>query len=383
MMESEKKDFFISYNHRDEGWAVWIAWALEDAGYSTIVQAWDFRPGINFIIAMQDAATQANRTIAVLSPNYLGSEFVKPEWAAAFAGDPAGVKAQLIPVLVEHCELPGMLAQVSYINLIGLNPADARTRLVAGIQPGRAKPAAPPPFPGAVNSANTEALPSVSTERPSALTWRPLPSPLSFVWRDCGDTSWGGAIGSAVLEIHLVPETGQRLSVRSLTSLPDDLIRLGQKHGFFELGQQVDRKYSDTVAFVQAEAGRARDRSGVLVARNGQRGAWFTLPHDSIGSVFDAVDASARLERIVEMLLEIPVELPEAVGIGVRVEPSTLLQLEKVAVLHQRTSATMSFAMRSVLPVLPDDVVSVASLRSAVPAFADEVVARLEAKLNV
>jgi TIR domain-containing protein len=38
-------DFFISYNRQDRIWAEWIAWTLEKAGFTTILQAWDFRPG--------------------------------------------------------------------------------------------------------------------------------------------------------------------------------------------------------------------------------------------------------------------------------------------------------------------------------------------------
>ena len=41
------KDFFISYNSADRQWAEWIAWQLEEAGYTTVLQAWDFRPGPN------------------------------------------------------------------------------------------------------------------------------------------------------------------------------------------------------------------------------------------------------------------------------------------------------------------------------------------------
>jgi TIR domain len=37
--ENEAKDFFISYNSADARWAEWIAWTLEQAGYSTILQA--------------------------------------------------------------------------------------------------------------------------------------------------------------------------------------------------------------------------------------------------------------------------------------------------------------------------------------------------------
>ena len=48
MASASAKDFFISYNKADRTWAEWIAWELEAAGYSSVVQAWDFRPGDNF-----------------------------------------------------------------------------------------------------------------------------------------------------------------------------------------------------------------------------------------------------------------------------------------------------------------------------------------------
>jgi len=54
-------------------WAEWIAWKLEEAGYSTVTQAWDFKPGGNFVLEMHNAATIADRTIAVLSQKYLES----------------------------------------------------------------------------------------------------------------------------------------------------------------------------------------------------------------------------------------------------------------------------------------------------------------------
>jgi TIR domain len=50
------KDFFISYNGADKAWAEWIAWQLEEKGFSTILQAWDFRPGANFVLKMQEAS---------------------------------------------------------------------------------------------------------------------------------------------------------------------------------------------------------------------------------------------------------------------------------------------------------------------------------------
>lgn len=37
-------DFFISYNSADANWAEWIAGTLEQASYTTVLQAWDFFP---------------------------------------------------------------------------------------------------------------------------------------------------------------------------------------------------------------------------------------------------------------------------------------------------------------------------------------------------
>ncbi len=75
------KRFFISYNKEDLDWAEWIAWTLENEGYETILQAWDFKPGSNFVLEMDKASKEADQTIAVLSNNYIKSLFTNPEWA--------------------------------------------------------------------------------------------------------------------------------------------------------------------------------------------------------------------------------------------------------------------------------------------------------------
>jgi len=160
-MAEEKQntiDFFISYNGADKTWAEWIAWQLEEAGFSTILQAWDFRPGGNFVLEMQGASERAKRTIAVLSPNYLSAEFTQPEWAAAFKRDPQGIKGILLPVMVQDCrkELAGLWPQIIYINLVGLDEQAARKTLLEGINSGRNKPDTPPVFPGAIQHNEAE-----------------------------------------------------------------------------------------------------------------------------------------------------------------------------------------------------------------------------------
>jgi tetratricopeptide (TPR) repeat protein len=143
-------DFFISYTAADRAWAEWIAWQLEAAGSITRLQAWDFRPGTDFVHQMQQAVQQADRTIAVLSSAYFGSQFGEAEWRAAFATDPTGDRRRLVPVRVEDCDPPGLLSTRVYIDLVGLNEAAAQERLVAGLREGErpGRPTTAPVFPG-------------------------------------------------------------------------------------------------------------------------------------------------------------------------------------------------------------------------------------------
>ena len=170
-----RQDFFISYNKADRSWAEWIAWQLEEVGYTTVLQAWDFRPGTNFVLAMQHATATATRTIAVLSPNYLAARFTQPEWAAAFAQDPTGSKGMVLPVRIQECNLEGLLGQIVYIDLLGLDEVAAQQALLAGPLRSRAKPTVAPSFPGSVT-------PMGSTRPPfptPAIPAMPSPAPPS------------------------------------------------------------------------------------------------------------------------------------------------------------------------------------------------------------
>jgi tetratricopeptide (TPR) repeat protein len=136
----EHRDFFISYTSSDRQWAEWIAWQLEEAGYTLFIQAWDFRPGSNFVAEMERAATRAERTLPVLSPAYLLSDFAFSQWAVAFSHDPRGTPRRLLPVRIEPCEVDGFLGSVVPIDLVSLNEVQAREQLLAGVLDGRAKP---------------------------------------------------------------------------------------------------------------------------------------------------------------------------------------------------------------------------------------------------
>lgn len=157
-LQPPQKDFFVSYTKADKKWAEWIAWYLEDAGYSCELQKWDFRPGGNFVLDMQNAAINTQRTIAVLSPDYLTSLYPQAEWAAAFVKDPTGKNRKLTPIRVRECKPDGILAAIGYIDLVGQeDPEKVRDIILNGLQLKRAKPVNPPPFPGSTTPAATAA----------------------------------------------------------------------------------------------------------------------------------------------------------------------------------------------------------------------------------
>ena len=94
------------------------------------MQQADFLPGSNFVLEMDKSAKVATRTLAVLSPDYLTSSFAASEWAAAFARDPKGEYRFLVPVRVRECDLTGLLAQIVYIDLVGLGLDAAKQKFM-------------------------------------------------------------------------------------------------------------------------------------------------------------------------------------------------------------------------------------------------------------
>jgi hypothetical protein len=142
----EKVDFFVSYARADEEHAEWIAWELEEAGYTTVIQAWDFVAGSHFVHQMHQAAQKASRTVAVLSNAYLDSAYAEAEWQAAWVDDPLGEQRKLLVVRVEDCDRPGLLGPLATVDIFSLTPTEARGELLKAARGRRRKPANAPAF---------------------------------------------------------------------------------------------------------------------------------------------------------------------------------------------------------------------------------------------
>ncbi|MEV7099503.1 TIR domain-containing protein [Amycolatopsis sp. NPDC051045] len=145
-------DFLVSYAPEQERWAEWIAWELTGSGHQVHIEAWDAVAGTHDVQRLHDAVRWSKRTLALLSPDYLRSAQVGPEWQAAWSADRDGMRRKLIPVRIERCEPDGLLRGIKDIDLSGLPQAQARRKLHAEIQASllgrRPRTPARPLFPG-------------------------------------------------------------------------------------------------------------------------------------------------------------------------------------------------------------------------------------------
>lgn len=262
--------FFISYTRRDQSWAEWIASVLEDAGHGVTIQAWDFRPGSDFVVEMQKALAECDHVVAVLSPAYLESGFATMEWAAAMGDDPVGAKRRLIPVRVEDVVLPGLLRNRVYVDLVGLSEEEARDALLTGVGEQRVKPTVVP-FPGQVRpSGSTPLFPG--TPAATSLGSSPTTLPKADVLARAVallPSSRSGSLG--MLHVALATDATQRLmrpsdfdgdalgkSLQQLALFGAPVLDVGE-------GVQVKREATGMLALVQRDARVAVDERGTVV----------------------------------------------------------------------------------------------------------------------
>ena len=150
-MGGDRADFFISHAGADRAWAEWVAWQLTDAGYTVVLDSWDWPVGGNFVLAMSDALARCDRVLALLSAAYFErSRYTTEEWTAALVHGPGWEQGRLVPVRVAGVPagmMPEVLRTLISCDLSGLDAPQARRELLAAVQ-GPSRPDGEPVFPG-------------------------------------------------------------------------------------------------------------------------------------------------------------------------------------------------------------------------------------------
>lgn len=372
----EEVDFFISYTKADEEAAKWVAWQLEEAGFSTLIQAWDFGAGSNFVTEMDLASRRSRRTMPILSDAFFASGFTQPEWAQAFAKDPTGAERRVMPVRVRDCEVDGLLGQIVYIDLVGLTEEQAAVELIARVRPGRGKPTTPPPAPDFGAKAARSSVPS----NPSRLEWRPTDGSIDL-WRSSLRTP-SSSSGNAMVEVQFRPVGATLISAVDLSLLPQRLTEAGRLGGLFAHDQAVESQLAGDLAVSTARDPRSGQSAGLMATRQSQRGIWVPLPRDMMGTVFDPEEVAPRLSAAIALLFSVDAgALAERYLVGARIAPGSMVLLGDAQQVGSRTSSRIRMAWDDIATPVDDSLLG-SDIASHSDAVAAELVARLALRLG-
>jgi tetratricopeptide (TPR) repeat protein len=175
-------NIFVSYTSSDRDWAFWIGHELEALGHTAHIHDWEISGGGNIAAWMEERHHNADRVLCVISRAYLEKPYSKLERQS---GQWAAITTRpnfVLPVFVEPCEAPTLLAPLKRCDLHGLSEEDARGYLRVFLKP--AAKSAPGPFPGGVKgslqptSGNPHAFPG------TAISNIPIRVPLHFMHDD-------------------------------------------------------------------------------------------------------------------------------------------------------------------------------------------------------
>jgi hypothetical protein len=142
-------DVFISYSHKDGNWVwSWLIPKLKNAGFHVCTDRESFDPGVPSLINMENAVASSRRTILVLSPAYVQSEWTNYEALLVQHDDPIGLRQRTLPVLYQACDTPRRIAMLTYVNLTGNSDTELEfSKLVGALRSERRLPDVPYPTP--------------------------------------------------------------------------------------------------------------------------------------------------------------------------------------------------------------------------------------------
>jgi hypothetical protein len=140
-------DIFVSYTASDRNWAEWIGQALEVLGHTAHLHDWEVDGGADIAAWMEVRHDKADHILCVVSDAYLKAPYSRWERLAAQYVAQTKRPNFMLPVFIEHCSPPTLLASVKRCDLYGLDEDLARTRLTEYLAP-HTKPTHRVPFPG-------------------------------------------------------------------------------------------------------------------------------------------------------------------------------------------------------------------------------------------
>jgi len=138
---------FISYSHKNADWVkTWLVPKLESHGVPAHVDYRDFEIGDLAVINMERAIEKCAKTLLVLTPDYLQSDFAQFEFSMLQTGDPMNSAKKILPLMLVDCPLPKRFGIYTYADFKDKANWDAEfNRLITQIKKDFAPPSPTPP----------------------------------------------------------------------------------------------------------------------------------------------------------------------------------------------------------------------------------------------
>jgi hypothetical protein len=116
-ISSYQHDVFISYSHKDGDW-VWdeLIPRLEEVGIRSCIDKRDFIIGVPSIQNMEMAIDNSRYVLAILTSDWIDSEWTDFEILLVQTSDPAARRQRLIPLLLKPCTLPSRISMLTYLD---------------------------------------------------------------------------------------------------------------------------------------------------------------------------------------------------------------------------------------------------------------------------
>ncbi len=129
-------DAFISYSSKDGDWVRGtLLPRLEKEGLRICIDFRDFEIGEPSLVNMEKGVGESRKTILVLTPNWVASQWTEFESLLIQTNDPVGRGRRILPVLLQACSLPDRLRIFTYLDMTDKSNFDFQIkRLVAAIR---------------------------------------------------------------------------------------------------------------------------------------------------------------------------------------------------------------------------------------------------------
>jgi WD40 repeat protein len=109
-------DVFLSYSTKDKQIVHALAERLKQDGLRVWLDAWVIQPGDSIPLKIQRGLEQSRTLLMCMSPDYFASDWGKLEHHTLLFRDPTNAQRRFIPILIEDCKPPDIIAQFARID---------------------------------------------------------------------------------------------------------------------------------------------------------------------------------------------------------------------------------------------------------------------------